>query len=186
MGPQPLTRWGRLGRTNEGKGLSAARWHPAVSLGHTLPGASGSQGKALSTHVCLRLWGECSGLFGPSPPWGTCFSEAPRILFFTPTCLMECGRGEQSRLRPRLELFCKHVGFTKAPHPSCSRHPLPRCVSPYVPGQVCTVCPGCICNELIRTLFSNSPLMSNQPPKPVCFLSFEAGHRVLPEVNETP
>lgn len=92
------------------------------------------------------FWSVWAGSSLPTP-WGPSFSEAPtRVLLSTPTALMEFGKGEQPRLRPRLELFCNHIGFTKAPHISCPRHPLSGCVSPYVPGQMCAVCPGCICN----------------------------------------
>lgn len=162
---------------------------PCSQPGAQSGGASGRQQNALSTQISVRLWGNVLVCLGPvllAHSLGPCFSEAPRILLSSPTGLMECERGEQPRLKPHLQLFCNHTGPRKAPHASRPRHPRPGRVSPSVSGHMCAVCPGCICNELIRMLFSNSPLMSKQPPKPACFLSFEAGQRVLPEVDETP
>lgn len=47
-------------------------WPPSTLLlvwGTQCGGASGSQEKALSTHMSPWLWGGCSGWFGPSPPY---------------------------------------------------------------------------------------------------------------------
>lgn len=126
---------GKAGEAREGNGLFTAHCLLATccqSGTYSLEEPLGIE-KKLSPSICasgsrgnVLVWAQSSF----PTLWGPSFSEAPRS---------SPGRG-------CLELFCKHVGFTKASHTFCPQHPLPGCVSPYVPGQMYTVCLGCICN----------------------------------------
>lgn len=146
-------RWVRLGTAHPG-----AHWHLPLLLlvqGTQSGAAFGDKQEPLSHSYVPAALGGVSGLLGPvlvTDLQGSSFSEASGSCSPSSTpSLMECRRGGEGRavelrLRQHLELFCKHVGSTKAQHTSCPRHPLPGCVSPYVPGQMCSICLGCICN----------------------------------------